>query len=205
MKNLLLSPSSFKNISNKNCAYLPCFFLIINLINVLNFTSVSVSNKSFSFNLRSLTTEKKDPIYGKAYYILNREIDENKNYHLNNIEKIIFKITNTDIFFFRNNNKQNKSVRITISDLIHKFFQGIKLGDIDLICGDYLFICTFGQFKREYKDKLQKYNLELNSKMENEIIRLLDNKENIETNCLVLTTGAFLTINNIPFICFEVN
>jgi len=146
--------------------------------------------------------EQKIPIYGKAYYILNRGIDENKNYHLNNLEKIIFKITNTDIFFFRNHD--NKSDTITMKQLKHNFFQGIKFGDIDLICGDYLFLCTYGQFKREYKDKLRKYTLDLNSDMENTMIKLLDNIENIETNCLLLTTGAFLNINNIPFICFEV-
>ena len=134
----ILSIPSYKNVKNENCAKMLCYFIFINLIYSMKFASIGVSNKSFSFNLRSLTTEHKDPIYGKAHYILNRKIDANKNYHLNNLEKIIFKITNSDIFFFRNENKDNK---ILISDLKHKFIQGIKLGDIDLICGDYLFLC----------------------------------------------------------------
>merc|ERR1712032_129824 len=49
----------------------------------------------------------------------------------------------------------------------------------------------------------RKYNLDLNLKMEEAMTELLDNKENIETNCLILTTGAFLNINNVPFLCFE--
>ena len=193
----------YRDFEKKYSINLIILLIFFNMIFPIFSTSVKISNKSFSFNLRSLTKDQKSTIYGKGYFILSREIDKNNNYHLNTLNKVIFEVTNTDIFFFRNQIKEKDT--ITFEELKNNFFLGLKLGDIDLICGDYLFLCTFGQFKKEYKDKMKKYNLNLNSKIEKKIAELLDNPQNIETNCLIITTGAFSDINSLPFFCFEVN
>lgn len=175
--------------------------LILFFITIAKFT-FSTKIKTESFDLQNILNENKKPIFGKAYFLLYRNIDNSPNYLLNNLNKLIFEITNTDFLIF--NNQKTFKNKITLDYLKNHFLLSIKLGEIDLICADYLFLCTYGQFKNEYSKKLIGYNLNIHPIIQETMIKVMGSIENIETNCLVMTTGAFLDINFLPFLCFEV-
>jgi hypothetical protein len=186
-----------KNFIN-HTSFLVLFFIFINSL----YLSLSITIKSETLDLSSIYYENKKPIFGKALFIFYRNIDNSQNYLLNNLTRLIFEITNTDLLIF--NNKRN-SYNVSMEELKNSFLLAIKLGEIDLICADYLFVCTYGQFKKEYQKKLIGYNLELNQNLLQNMIKVFGDIENIESNCLIFTIGAFTDVNTLPFLCFEVS
>jgi len=184
------------NLLLKHTALLILFF-----VTIAKFTFSSKFNIE-SFDLQNILKENKKSIFGKAYFLLYRNIDNSQNYLLNNLKKLIFEITNTDLLIF--NHQKTFKNKITLDYLKNNFLLSIKLREIDLICADYLFLCTYGQFKNEYSKKLIGYNLNINPIIQDTMTKVMGNLENIESNCLILTTGAFIDINFLPFLCFEV-
>ena len=102
-------------------------------------------------------------------------------------EEIIIYVIDKDLKYFneRTINTQN-------------YLMTLKLHNLDLPCNNLQYICSLGELKREYKNKLKDVDFSTNKKILEELTDVKANK-----NCIVLTIGFFHKVKNVAYLCFD--
>lgn len=159
--------------------------------------SLSDSSMRFSNALKILQLGSNNFI-GKILFMFKSQTDKRPQFPLNKLNYKIIQITQTELIIYSTVNQfeaaENDESELNLSN----YLMTIKLKNIDLPCNDYLFLCKLGEFKKKYISKMPDIEFDTN---ENILRRFSDAKAN--SNCLILTTGPFQTVKELPYLCFH--
>jgi hypothetical protein len=135
---------------------------------------------------------------GKILFMYKSQTDKRREFPLNKLSYKMIQITQTELIIYSTVNQfeaaKNDEGELNLSN----YLMTIKLKNIDLPCNDYLYLCKLGEFKKNYKMKLPDVEFETN---QNILSRFGEFKAN--TNCLILTTGPFQSVKDLPYLCFD--
>lgn len=78
------------------------------------------------------------------------------------------------------------------------YLHTIRTQNIDLPCNGNMYICTYGEFKREYKNKLLKTDMSIPKQVSSSY-----SVSQAEKQCLILTTGPFYSLSEVGWLCSD--
>jgi hypothetical protein len=153
-----------------------------------------------NFNAMKILNLGNKNFIGKILFSLPSPSDGRKSFLANDLKYKMVQITNTELIVYALDQFGSSSdiINPAYSPSLSNYLMTIKLKDIDLPCNDFLFLCTLGEFIREYKQKMPDVNFSPNI----EVTEKLGESQAL-SNCLVITIGPFQSLNNIAYLCFN--
>lgn len=150
------------------------------------------SISSSKVKLLQIINLPKETYTGRVMFYMQSATNKSPSYPINRLDYKLAQITNTELIIYRLGTDQTQQMQLS------NYLMTIKLSQIDLPCNDYLYLCTLGEFKKEYSNKL--YGIDFSTP--EPIKQILHTNAN--SKCLVVTQGSFESLSQLAYLCFEV-
>ncbi len=146
--------------------------------------------------IRLYRTRQEKKLTVRIKYVYESPINNDPKSPQNLFDYKLFQINDEHMVIYRVDQSETQFNEINVNSSF--YLMTVKLENIDLICMDHYWLCTLGQFKREYRKKLKNMNFTTNKKV------LESLEESIaDTNCIVFTVGVFKSLGEVGYMCFE--
>jgi hypothetical protein len=184
-----------------------CLFMLVSVAYTLDpsspkkrptqaITNIHVEKFSLKNPIRLYQTPKEKILTAKVRYVWHSSINKDPKSPQNIFDYKLFQINDEHMIVYKIDQSLSSFDENTVNS--SHYLNTIKLENIDLLCNDKFFLCTLGEFKREFKKKMK--HIDFTTAKE-----VLDSfPENIaRDNCIIFTIGLFASLNDVGYLCFD--
>jgi hypothetical protein len=146
--------------------------------------------------IRLYNLDKEKVVSAKIRYLWQSSVNKDKKLPQNVFDYKLFQINDEHIVIYKVDQSLTSYSEKTVNS--SNYLMTIKLENIDLLCNEHYFLCTLGEFRREYANKLKNINWTTDPRIAEAYPDVIAN-----TNCVVITIGLFKSLSEIGYLCFE--
>ena len=146
--------------------------------------------------IRLYNTSKEKVLIAKIRYVWHSSINKDPKSPQNIFDYKLFQINDEHMIIYRVDQSISHYDEQTVNS--SKYLMTIKLENIDLLCNDHYWLCTLGEFKREYKKKLKTLVMDTPKDVTDVIM-----ESEARNHCAVFSVGVIRSMNDLGYLCFD--
>jgi len=146
--------------------------------------------------IRLYNTRKEKVLTTKVRYVWHSSLNRDPKNPINLFDYKLFQINDEHMVIYRVNQALENYDENTVNS--ENYLMTIKLENIDLLCLDHYYLCTLGEFKREYKKKMKHVDFKTSKSVTDSML-----ESTAKENCIIFTIGLFHSLNDVGYLCFD--
>jgi hypothetical protein len=157
---------------------------------------IVLEQKTLKNPIRLYNTPQEGVMTAKVRYVIHTPLNTNMEAPQNVFDYKVFQMSDEHMIIY---NADQSLTKFDDSTLNSKFYlMTVKYENIDLLCGDKFFLCTLGEFKREFEKKLKYVDFKTNP-----LVTAVYPEAIARDNCIIFTIGVFKSLNDVAYMCFD--
>jgi len=159
--------------------------------------NIVLADKTLKSPLRIYNLDKEKVLIAKVRFLMHSSINKDPKSPQNIFDYKLIQLNDEHMIIYRVDQSLTQYDEKTLNS--SKYLMTMKLENIDLICNDHHFLCTLGEFKREYKQKMK----HIDFRTAKEVTDILNESVAIQ-KCVIITFGIFHKLkNDVAYLCFD--
>lgn len=146
--------------------------------------------------IRLYNTDKEKILTARIRYMYKSKVNKDPKLPQNMFDYKLFQINDEHMIIYRVDQSLTEFDERSVNS--SHYLMTIKLENIDLLCNDYYFLCSEGEFRKQFGRKLRHIDM----KTAKEIAEVFP--ESVSgTNCIIFTIGLFESLGEVGYLCFD--
>jgi len=158
--------------------------------------NVVLADKTLKNPIRIYNLNKEKVLTAKVRFVMHSSINKDPKSPQNIFDYKLVQINDEHMIVYKVDQSLTQYDEKTVNS--SKYLMTMKLENIDLLCNGHLFLCTLGEFKREYKHKMKHIDFTTAKEVTNILNESVASKK-----CVIITFGLFHKLNDVGYLCFD--